>query len=115
MILRDVDETFSEFTRERPGYRRALLLEVAQLVMDAEFRPSQHILNRFVNDTLGYPALARELEMPEAEVRGGLERMGPSTAGLLVPVLNVLKRHEGVRLVVQMAPVKAKAGLKRAA
>lgn len=64
------------------------------------------VLKRFVDDTLGFSSLAHELRISEDTLQSAFEVNLSVSAEMFFRVMDVLSKHENVRLHVRATPVK---------
>lgn len=93
---------FSPIVRERaardPKFRRALLCEALDCLMDGELSTGRILLRDYINATMGFERLAVRTEIPSKSLIRMFGPKGNPTARHLFTVLVQLQRAERVRL-----------------
>lgn len=96
-LTRSFRETVSARAQRDAGYRRALLREALQQLVNGDVETGRGILGTYINATIGYPALGARLgKSPKSLIR----MLGPSgnpRADNLFEIVRALNDHEKVR------------------
>jgi len=96
-LTRDFRETIKEQLR-RPGYRRELLREAVNCMLEGDIETGKVVLRDYINGTIGFPALAKEMKRSPKSLMRMLGPEGNPQARNLFELVAILQRHEGVRL-----------------
>ena len=95
-LSRDFTETVRERARRQPKFRRALLKNAVEVLLSGEVETGKALLRRYVNATVGFKRLARELGKHEKSLMQMLSPAGNPQARNLFGIIEVLQRLEGV-------------------
>ena len=95
-LSRDFTETVRERARRQPKFRRALLKNAVEVLLSGEVETGKALLRRYVNATVGFKRLARELGKHEKSLMQMLSPAGNPQARNLFGMIEVLQRLEGV-------------------
>ena len=96
-LTRDFQETVTEMLR-KPGFRRALLREALNAMLEGDIDVGKLVLRQYVNGTIGFPALAKEMKRSPKSLMRMLGPEGNPQAKNLFELVAILQKHEGVRL-----------------
>ncbi len=97
-LSRDFTETVRERARRQPKFRRALLRNAVQVLLNGELETGKALLRRYVNATVGFKQLAQELGKHEKSLMQMLSPAGNPQARNLFGMIETLQRLEGVEL-----------------
>lgn len=103
-IKRDAKITIQECVRTDSAFAAALLNEAASLFLNGEPETARLILRDLVNATVGFEELAQETAKPSKSLHRMLSSRGNPTMDNLTAILQVLRKHLGVSLDVQVIP-----------
>lgn len=94
--------TFRETIRARadrdPLFRQALLTESIQLLLDGDATTSRALLRDYVNATVGFAALGKQVNKSPKSLMHMLGPRGNPRTDNLMAVISALQKHEGVTL-----------------
>ncbi|MBT9547973.1 MAG: transcriptional regulator [Candidatus Sericytochromatia bacterium] len=103
-IKRDAKITIQECVQTDSAFAAALLNEAASLFLNGEPETARLILRDLVNATVGFEELAQETAKPSKSLHRMLSSRGNPTMDNLTAILQVLRKHLGVSLDVQVIP-----------
>ena len=96
-LTRDFRETVQEQLR-RAGFRRELLREAMNTMLEGDIETGKAVLRDYVNGTIGFTALAKEMKRSPKSLMRMLGPDGNPQARNLFELVAILQKHEGVRL-----------------
>lgn len=91
-LTRDFKETVAARVRDDPAFAQALLDEAISLFVDGDPDAAKLILRDLVNATIGFEALAEEIDKPSKSLHRMLSTSGNPTMSNLSTVFAALKR-----------------------
>jgi DNA-binding phage protein len=91
-LTRDFKETVAARVQKDPSFARALLDEAITLFIDGDAETAKLILRDLVNATVGFEALAAEIDKPAKSLHRMLSRSGNPTMSNLSAVFAAIKR-----------------------
>jgi DNA-binding phage protein len=97
-LTRDFRETTMERLAKKPSFRRAMLSEALNAMLDGEIDVGKSMLRDYVNGTIGFTKLAAEMNRSPKSLMRMLGPDGNPQAKNLFELVSVLQKHEGVRL-----------------
>lgn len=97
-LTRDFRETTMEMLRSRPGFRRALLREAVNTMLEGDVDTGKAVLRDYVNGTIGFTHLAELMGRSPKSLMRMLGPDGNPQAKNLFELVAILQRNEGVRL-----------------
>jgi len=97
-LTRDYKETLYDQLQRRPGFRRELLREAMNCMLEGDVDTGKSVLRDFVNGTIGFPKLAAAMERSPKSLMRMLSPDGNPQAKNLFELVAILQRHEGVKL-----------------
>lgn len=83
--------------RADPGFRHAYLKQVVDLFLEEDMETGKAMLRRYVNGTVGFPALGAALGLSPKSLMRMLGAGGNPQSKNLFAILGHLQRAEGVR------------------
>ena len=101
-LTRDFKHTVIARVREDPPFAHALLDEAITLFLNGEPDPAKAILRDLVNATLGFEALAEEIQRPVKSVHRMLSSSGNPTMSNISAVFAAIKRALHVEVSMRM-------------
>ena len=101
-LTREFRQTVQARVRRDAVYRRALLTEAVNELLAGELGSGKSLLRDYVNATLGFEALGRELGRSPKSLQRMLGPAGNPTAENLFAILRVLQEQEGRQLKVRL-------------
>lgn len=96
-LTRDFRETVMEQLR-RPGFRREFLREAMNCMLEGDIETGKVALRDYVNGTIGFPALAKQMKRSPKSLMRMLGPDGNPQARNLFELVALLQKHEGIRL-----------------
>lgn len=100
-LTRSFKETVRERAAHDAAFRRALLQEAVQALIEGDIAGGRATLRDFVNATIGFEALAEATRTPAKSLMRMLGPAGNPTAEKLFAVIGALQERTGVRLEVR--------------
>ena len=97
-LTRPFIESMKERAAKDPAFRVALLTEAAEGFLGGEADVAKTMLRDYVKATMGFQALAAEVEKSPQSLMRMLSAKGNPTANNLAALLASLQRHEGLGL-----------------
>ncbi|WP_422126406.1 DNA-binding protein [Thioalkalivibrio sulfidiphilus] len=101
-LTREFRQTVQARVRRDAAYRRALLTEAVDELLAGELGSGKSLLRDYVNATLGFEALGKELGRSSKSLQRMLGPAGNPTAENLFAILRVLQEQEGRQLKVRL-------------
>jgi hypothetical protein len=96
-LTRDFRETIMEQLR-RPGFRRELLRESLNAMLEGEIDVGKSLLRDYINGTIGFPKLAAAMQRSPKSLMRMLGPDGNPQAKNLFEMIAILQQNEGIRL-----------------
>ena len=100
-LTRDFKETVQARVRKDPEFRRALLKESLDSLLEGEMDVGKSLLRDYINATIGFEALGRLTGKSPKSLMRMFGSDGNPQARNLFEVINHLQQREGIRLEVQ--------------
>ena len=97
-LTRSFRVTVMERAERDPEFRRGLLLEAVNCLLEGEFAPAMIILRDYVNATVGFRKLAEETNHSPKSLMRMLSPTGNPRSDNLLEIIRCLQEHEGIRL-----------------
>lgn len=104
-LTRDFKETVAARARRDPRFREALFTEAINAYLGSDLTTGKAILRDLVNATVGFEALAAELDKPSKSLHRMLAPHGNPSTENFFGIVNALQKKTHVKL-----RVTAKAG-----
>ncbi len=101
-LTRDFKETVRARAKRDPKFRRALIEEALEQLIDGDFDGGRSILSNYINATIGYAALAERTGKDAKSLMRMLRPGSNPTSRNLLDILHHLKQHEGVAIEVRV-------------
>ena len=108
-LTRDFKETVMERMRSSLGFRRAMLREGIDALLNGELDLAKGVLRDYVNATLGFEKLSSQVKIPPKSLMRMLGPMGNPQASNLFAIIAALQRHAGIELHLAELPPPKKA------
>ena len=99
-LTRDFKDTIRERAQRDPEFRGALLAEAAQALLAGEPDVTKAVLRDYVNATVGFEELSRQVRIPKKSLMRMLSKSGNPTLDSMTAILASLQKHEGREFVV---------------
>jgi hypothetical protein len=96
-LTHDFKETIRARAQRDPKFRRALLCEAVECVINGDFPTGRAVLRDYVNATVGFPDLERRTRIPAKSLMRMLGPKGSPSAVNLSSILTALQKTEGVQ------------------
>ena len=103
-ITRDYKDTINERVVNDPVFTAALLDEAITLFLNGEPDVARLVLRDLVNATLGFEALAIEIERPSKSLHRMLSARGNPTMDNLTKIICILRNRLGLNIEVHTTP-----------
>ena len=100
-LTRDFIDTVRARANHDTDFRRALLTEAVQCLLDGDLPGGRSVLRDYINATIGFDDLAQATGTPSKSLMRMFGSAGNPTAANLFAVLDALQARTGVRLRVQ--------------
>jgi DNA-binding phage protein len=97
-LTRDFKSTIRARARRDPKFRSALLVEAAQALIDGEPDVTKAVLRDYINATLGFEHLSREIQIPKKSIMRMLSDSGNPSTNNMTLILSYLNEYEGLTL-----------------
>ncbi len=97
-ITRDYKDTINERVVNDPAFTAALLDESITLFLNGEPDVARLVLRDLVNATLGFEALANEIEKPSKSLHRMLSARGNPTMDNLTKIICILRNRLGLNI-----------------
>ena len=97
-LTRDFKVTVKARADRDPEFRRALLGEAIECLLNGEVEVGQAMLRDYINATVGFEELGREVDVNPKSLHRMLGPRGNPQAKMLFPVIAHLKRRERIKL-----------------
>ena len=109
-LTRDFKATIRDRAQTDSKFRSALLVEAAQALVDGEPDVTKAVLRDYINATVGFEHLSRQVRIPKKSIMRMLSKSGnPSTTNITL-ILSYLSEQEGLHLKVSRLKAKALEG-----
>ncbi len=99
-LTRDFRDTIQARARRDSAYREAMLTEAINSFLSGEVDVGKAILRDYINATIGFEALSRQIGKPSKSLHRMLGPAGNPKTNNFFEVLSFLQRNEGVKLMV---------------
>jgi putative addiction module killer protein len=96
-LTHDFKETIRARAQRDPDFRRALLREAIECVINGEFMTGKAVLRDYVNATVGFQNLEKRTRIPAKSLMRMLGPKGSPSAANLSTILTALQKTEGVQ------------------
>jgi DNA-binding phage protein len=92
----DFKETIRARAQREPQFRRSLLLEAVECILNGDLETGKAVLRDYVNATLGFQDLEKRTHIPAKSLMRMLGPKGSPSAANLASILTALQKTEGV-------------------
>ena len=103
-ITRDSRETINERASSDVAFTAALLDEAIALLLNDEPDVARLVLRDLVNATIGFEALAHEIDKPSKSLHRMLSARGNPTMDNLTKIIGILRQQLGLEIQVHTTP-----------
>jgi DNA-binding phage protein len=105
-ITRDYKDTINERVSREPAFTAALLDEAITLFLNGEPEVARLVLRDLVNATVGFEALALEVEKPSKSLHRMLSARGNPTMDNLTKIIGILRNNLGLDIEAHTTPTR---------
>jgi DNA-binding phage protein len=95
-LTHDFEETIRARAQRNPDFRRALLREAVECIINGDFATGKAVLRDYVNATVGFQNLEKRTDIPAKSLMRMLGPKGNPSAANLSSILSALQKREGV-------------------
>ena len=99
-LTRDFRKTIQARAKRDPAYREAMLTEAVDSFLSGDVEVGKAMLRDYINATIGFEALSRQLDKPSKSLHRMLSPSGNPKTKNFFEILHFLQRNEGVELLV---------------
>jgi DNA-binding phage protein len=96
-LTHDFKETIRARAQREPAFRRALLREAVEAILNGDLETGKAVLRDYVNATVGFQDLERRTQIPAKSIMRMLGPKGSPSAANLTNILTALQKAEGVQ------------------
>jgi DNA-binding phage protein len=107
VLTRQFRETVARRVQNDARFRRALLIEAVDSLLDSDLTTGKALLRDYINATLGFEALAQTLGKDSKSVHRMLGPNGNPRAENIFAIIKVLQDNDDVRLQVKIGKPQA--------
>ena len=107
VLTRQFRETVAKRVQNDARFRRALLIEAVESLLDSDLATGKALLRDYINATLGFEALAERLGKDSKSVHRMLGPNGNPRADNIFAIIKVLQDNDDMRLQVKIGKSRA--------
>jgi DNA-binding phage protein len=107
VLTREFRETVANRVQKDARFRRALLIEAVDALLESDLATGKALLRDYINATMGFEALAEALDKDSKSLHRMLGPKGNPRADNLFAIIKVLQDIDEVRLQVKAVTSKA--------
>ena len=107
VLTREFQETVAKRVQKDARFRRALLIEAVDALLESDLATGKALLRDYINATIGFEALAEVLDKDSKSLHRMLGPKGNPRADNLFAIIKVLQDMDEVRLQVKAVTSKA--------
>jgi DNA-binding phage protein len=96
-LTHDFKETIRARAQSDPRFRKALLLEAVECIINGDLATGKAVLRDYVNATVGFQKLEKRTRIPVKSLMRMLGPNGSPSAANLTNILAALQKSEGVQ------------------
>ncbi len=100
-LTREFKETVKARAQRDPEFRKALLVEAVDLLLEGDVETGKALLRNYVNATIGFEELAKQVNFSPKSLMRMLSAKGNPRADNLFSVISHLQKASGVHLAVR--------------
>ncbi len=100
VLTREFKETVKARAERDPEFRKALLVEAVELLLEGDVETGKALLRNYINATIGFEGLAEEVGSPSKSLMRMFSAKGNPRADNLFSVIQHLQKATGVHLAV---------------
>ncbi len=97
-LTKDFRETVQARVAKDQAFRRGLLRDAVEALLNGETALGREILRDYINATIGFPSLSEESRIHVKTLHQMFGPKGNPTAANLFKIIACLQEHEGVRM-----------------
>ena len=101
-LTHDFKETIQARAQTDPKFRRAMLREAVELILDGDLDTGKAMLRNYVNATVGFQKLEKSTKIPAKSLMRMLGPNGSPRVDSLTAILAAIQKSEGVRFDVSL-------------
>lgn len=102
-ITRSFRDTVLTRAKADPDFRYGLLAESMNAMLSGDIETGKSLLRDYINATIGFEALAVEVDKSPKSIMRMLSQKGNPTAKNLFAIIQILQEKEGVHLQIKAA------------
>ncbi|MBM3763345.1 MAG: transcriptional regulator [Acidobacteria bacterium] len=95
-LTSDFKATIRARAQRDPAFRKALLREGVECILNGDLDTGKAVLRDYVNATVGFPTLEKRTKIPAKSLMRMLGPSGSPSLANLSSILGALKKSEGV-------------------
>src|ERR1700687_2834710 len=103
-LTHDFKETIPARAQWDPDFRRALLREAVECIINGDLETGKALLRDYVNATVGFQDLERRTRIPAKSLMRMPGPKGSPSAANLSSILTALQKKEGIHFELSMRP-----------
>jgi DNA-binding phage protein len=103
-LTRDFKDTIRARAERDPKFRKELLREGVESMLEGDIATAKAILRDYINATVGFTELANTTRIPSKSLMRMLGPSGNPRADNLFEVVSALQQREGIRFQLRSAP-----------
>ena len=107
VLTREFQETVAKRVQKDARFRRALLIEAVDALLESDLATGKALLRDYINATIGFETLAEVLDKDSKSIHRMLGPKGNPRADNLFAIIKVLQDMDEVRLQVKAVTSKA--------
>jgi len=107
VLTREFRKTVAQRVQKDARFRRALLIEAVDALLESNLATGKALLRDYINATIGFEALADRLDKDSKSVHRMLGPKGNPRADNMFAIIKVLQDMDEVRLQVKAVTSKA--------
>lgn len=96
-LTHDFKETIRARAQRDPDFRKSLLCEAVECILNGDLATGKAVLRDYVNATVGFQDLERRTQIPAKSLMRMLGPKGSPSAANLTNILLALQKNERVR------------------
>jgi DNA-binding phage protein len=95
-LTRDFKELIRDQAQTDPAFRKTLLREAIEYMLNGDVASGKAALRNYINATVGFPELEKSVNIPATSLMRMFGPKGNPTAANIFGVLAELQKYEGV-------------------
>jgi DNA-binding phage protein len=107
-LTRDFKETIRDRVQRDPKFRKELLREGVEALIEGDVATAKAILRDYINATVGFTDLAKATHIPPKSLMRMLGPAGNPRANNLFEIVGYLQRRERVRFEIKAARIASR-------